>query len=119
MQQILSQFKGITAKGMTRALFQQAAPDLLEGFIGERIHDKSAKDIYEFLRNGNIWDIIPEKPRSFMESYAPWELDWLTLNWVFGVINSHNRAAANAIITSPQLQESIEANIASLKQHLG
>ena len=103
---------------VARQLFRQNASGLLRGYLRETLRDKSTSEIYDYLLNANIWEEMPPKVKSFLFGCVPWNLDWFTLDWLFKVIDRQNRTAATAIITSPELQQKIKDQIATIKQFL-
>ena len=108
----------IDGKEVTRNLFRMNAKGLLKGVIKERVESKTTAQIYDYLLNLDLWGGMPPNVEQFLVSFAPWDLDWLTLDWVYHVIYSSNKVAASSIITSPQLQQKIKENIAVVREHL-
>jgi len=104
---------------LTRAFAKEFAPDILEGVIEERVKDKEAKKVYDFLNGADIWGWLPPGRQQFLLNYRPWALTWLNLEWVTNVISKYNRAAACLILTSRSLQLKLENDIKEVKEKLG
>lgn len=108
----------VDGKEVTRNLFRMNAKGLLRGIIKERVESKTTGQVYEYLLDLDLWGNMPPNVEQFLVSFAPWDLDWLTLDWVYNVICTSNKVAASSIITSPELQRKIKDNIAVLKERL-
>jgi len=97
---------------------KESAPEMLSGIIAESIKGKEVEEVYDFLLNANIWDLVPQGQQQFLLSYKPWGLDWLTLEWLVSQIDNINRAVSCLIRTSPELQAKLSSDIQAIKQKL-
>lgn len=102
---------------LTRGFFKASAPQMLRGFINQSLYDRSNAQVYEYLKT-DIWDSIPDSTRSWLVGYAPWPLEWLTVEWVRDVVAQTHPAIASSIDSSETLQSSIAKSIDSIRFHL-
>ena len=106
------------AKGITRAIIKEMAPEAFEGIISEWVKDKSVGDFYKFLDNEPLWNKISPSQQEFLLGYAPWDLEWLNERWFLEAVGKVNTSLAFLIVSSPELSNKLEANLADIKQRL-
>jgi len=108
----------IDGRSLTRAAIKEFAPDYFPGIVAEWVEGKTVKDFYNFIETGSLWEKIPEGQRHWLLSYRPWNLNWLTLEWVIGAIGKANPDLGYLVGSSPELQERIQTEIEQIKQKL-
>ena len=106
--------KTVVIKTITKA----AAPMMVRRIIRDAVVGKPTLKVYEWLRNTTIWDGLPQKHKDYMLGYKPWDLDWLTIQWVVSVLEKFNKPVAYLVATSPELKGKIEENISIIKKQL-
>lgn len=114
----LSMLKPLKDKyAWTRGFMKSSAPRLLRGVLYQSMNGMSNKELYTYLTK-DIWSEMPENIRAFLEGYKPWELEWLTLDYVQETVMAMSPAMCSAILSSQTLQDSIKRNIEVIKEHL-
>ena len=103
---------------LTRMAIKLAAPDLLKGILQKFIDGKDLGTIHNFLLNMDLWGSIGSNQQDFLLNYRPWDLSWLTLEWVINAVGEKNKAAAMMIFSSPAIQTNINNEIESIKTRL-
>jgi len=93
------------------------APDFVSGVLEGEAKGKSVEQFYQYIEKG-IWNTIPIGQRQFLLNQKPWNLDWLTFDFVVNAIAQSNQKIACLIISSPELQQNIKTEIDQIKQTL-
>ena len=107
-------------KQLTKALFSEFAPDFVAGGLQSLIGERTTAEIQGFLgKTDSLWDVIPEKQRQMFIAYAPDDMDWLTLSWAVSRISEKRADVGSMILGSPSLQESLTAQLDTIKANLG
>lgn len=99
------------------ALAKEYAPDFVAGVLKEEAKNKTAAQFYDYIDRG-IWNSLPPGNRQFLINQKPWELNWLTLDFIINAISQSNEKIAAMVITSPGLQSKIQDEIEKIKQEL-
>jgi hypothetical protein len=107
----------LNPKAVITSLAKGFAPDFISGVLEEEARGKTVEQFYQYIEAG-IWDNIPLGQRQFILNQKPWDLDWLTINFIIEAIAASNQKIACLIISSPDLQENIKAEIDQIKQRL-
>lgn len=102
---------------LIKSLAKGFAPDFLSGVLEEEVRGKTVEQFYGYIERG-IWDSLPPGQRQFLLNQKPWDLDWLTIDFVVEAIAQSNQIIACLIISSPELQEKIKTEIEQIKQNL-
>jgi hypothetical protein len=108
----------IDGRSLTRAAVKEFAPNYFPGIIAELVEGKTLEDFYNFIETSSLWEKIPTGQQNWLLSYRPWNLSWLTLQWVIGAIGKANRNLGYLIGSSPKLQQKIQTEIEQIKQRL-
>lgn len=108
----------ITTRGAVKGGLNVIAPNFMAGIIHNYMEGKTTKEIVEWFKDTDIWDIVPPQQQQFLINMKPFDLEWLSREWVIETIAQRDMGAAAAIITSPMLQKKIDSNIAGIKEKL-
>ena len=111
--------KGINKAVLIKGLMEQFAPNMLEDKLGETAKGKSVKEFYDFLDSGSLWSTLSSKHQQWLVAHKPWNLDWLTIEWVVEAIAKSNQTICMLILSSPDVKEKLEKDILQIKQMLG
>ena len=98
-------------------LAKEYAPDFVAGALEAEAKSKTAAQFYDYIHRG-IWNSLPPGQRQFLINQKPWELNWLTLDFIVNAISQSNEKIAAMVITSPQLQGKIQDEIEEIKHQL-
>lgn len=107
----------LNPKALITSLAKGFAPDFISGVLAEEVSGKTVEQFYGYIESG-IWDNIPPGQRQFLLNQKPWDLDWLTINFIVEAIATSNQKIACLIISSPELQQKINTEIEQIKQTL-
>ena len=108
----------INPGNIARAAIKEFAPDMLDGMVEEWVKGKDTRQIHDFILNLDLWSQIPPKRQEFLLGYKPWDLNWLTPDWVLHTIAKYNKSGAFLIMTSPALQGKLKLALEKLKKEL-
>jgi hypothetical protein len=107
----------LNPKTVITSLAKGFAPEFISGVLEEEARGKTVEQFYQYIETG-IWDTIPPGQRQFLLNQKPWDLDWLTIDFIVEAIAASNQKIACLIISSPELQENIKTEIDKIKQRL-
>lgn len=107
----------LNPKAVIGSLAKGFGPEFLSGVLEEKARGKTVEQFYQSIEKG-IWNTLPIGQRQFLLNQKPWDLSWLNLDFVVESIAVSNSKIACLIISSPELQEKIQAEIERIKQML-
>lgn len=105
-------------KKVPKGLLEQTAPGIVEGILDESLRGKTVTEFYEFVDGCTIWDMIPQGTKQFLLNIKPWDLSWLTKQWILKTLSNINPTIAILVMESPELQEKFSREIDEVKEYL-
>jgi len=107
----------LNPKALISSVVKGFAPDFISGVLEEQARGKSVEEFYNYIDKG-VWNSLPVGQRQFLLNQKPWDLDWLTVDFIVEAIATSNKKIACLIICSPELQKKIRTEIEQIKQTL-
>jgi len=93
------------------------APGFLAGYLKEKAEGKTVPQFYNYIEEG-IWNSLHPGQKQFLINQKPWNLEWLTFEFILKEVAKSNPTIACLIMTSPQLQSKIQNEIEQIKYEL-
>lgn len=107
----------LNPKALAKGFIKGFAPDFIAGSLEGQAKGKTTAQFYEYMDRG-IWNSLSAGERRFLINQKPWNLDWFTLKFILEAIAKSNANLAYLVISSPELQTKIQAEIDLIKREL-
>ncbi len=105
----------VDAKEVTKSFYHKAAPGLLTGFMSGKLKGVPPLTAHEWLKNNDLWEMIPEDRKPFLLGARPWGLsEWFTLDWLYQAFKKCNPPLATMLAASPKFRERMQSQLVTL-----